>query len=50
MLPKRTQLWECKDNKETSLYVHSNENIYTDVYLILMMRWEKIYWAMVSSF
>ena len=37
-------------NDETSLYVHSNESIETDVYLILMMRWEIIYWAMLSSY
>ena len=24
MLPKRTHLWECKLNEETSLYEHSN--------------------------
>ena len=27
MLSKRTHLWECKVNKETSLYEHSNESI-----------------------
>ena len=27
MLPKRTHLWECKVNEETSLYEHSNEII-----------------------
>ena len=27
MLPKRTDLWECKVNEETSLYEHSNESI-----------------------
>ena len=27
MLPKCTQLWECKVNEETSLYEHSNECI-----------------------
>ena len=27
MLPKCTHLWECKDNEQTSLYVHSNESI-----------------------
>ena len=27
MLPKRTYLWECRVNEETSLYAHSNENI-----------------------
>ena len=27
MLPKRTHLWECKVNEETSLYEHSNESI-----------------------
>ena len=27
MLPKLTHLWECKVNKETSLYEHSNESI-----------------------
>ena len=48
MLPKRTHLWECKDNEETSFYVHSTESIETDVYLILKMRWEIIYWAMMS--
>ena len=27
MLPKRTHLWECKVNEETSLYEHSNKSI-----------------------
>ena len=27
MLPKRTHLWECKVNEETSLYEQSNESI-----------------------
>ena len=27
MLPKRTHLWECKVNEETSLYEHFNESI-----------------------
>ena len=27
MLPKRTHLWECKINEETSLCEHSNESI-----------------------
>ena len=27
MLPKRTHLWECKDNEETNLYENSNESI-----------------------
>ena len=27
MLLKRTHLWECKVNEETSLYEHSNESI-----------------------
>ena len=27
MLPKRTHLWECKVDEETSLYEHSNETI-----------------------
>ena len=27
MLPKRTHIWECKVNEETSLYEHSNESI-----------------------
>ena len=27
MLPKRTHLWECKVNEETSLYEHSTESI-----------------------
>ena len=27
MLPKRTHLWECKVNEDTSLYQHSNESI-----------------------
>ena len=27
MLSKRTHLWDCKVNKETSLYEHSNESI-----------------------
>ena len=26
MLPKRTHLWECKANKETSLYENANES------------------------
>ena len=40
MLPKRTNLWECKVNEETSLYEHSNEGIEISIYLILIMRWE----------
>ena len=27
MFPKRTHLWECKVNEETSLYAHSHESI-----------------------
>ena len=27
MLPKRTHLWQCKVNEETSLYENSNESI-----------------------
>ena len=27
MLKKRTHIWECKVNEETSLYEHSNESI-----------------------
>ena len=27
MLQKRTHLWECKVNEETSLYEYSNESI-----------------------
>ena len=27
MLPKRTQIWECKVDEESSLYEHSNESI-----------------------
>ena len=27
MLPKRTHLWECKGNEETSMYEHSDESI-----------------------
>ena len=27
MLPKRTHLWECQVNEETSLYEHTNESI-----------------------
>ena len=50
MLQKLTHLWECKDNEETSLNIHSNESIETDVYVILIMRWEIIYWAMMSSY
>ena len=42
MLPKRTHLWECKVNEETSLYEHSNKSIEVNAYLILMMRWEII--------
>ena len=38
MLPKCTHLWDCKVNKETSLYEHSNESIKVNAYLILMMR------------
>ena len=30
MLPRRTHLWECKVNEETSLYEHSNESIEID--------------------
>ena len=50
MLPKHTHIWECNVNEDTSLYVHSNESIETDVYLTLMMKWEIIYWAMMSSY
>ena len=50
MLPQRTHLWECKANEDTSLYVYSNESIENDVYLILMMIWEIIYWDMMSSY
>ena len=50
MLPKCTHLLECKVNKETSLYEHSNESIENNVYLILMIRWEFIDWAMMSSY
>ena len=50
MLPKSTHLWVCKDNEGTSLDVHSNESIDTDGYLILMMRWEIIYCAMMSLY
>ena len=39
MLPKRTHLWECKANEETSLDEHSNESIEVNAYLRLMMRW-----------
>ena len=42
MLPKCTHLWECKVNKDTRLYEHSNESIEANAYLILMMRWEII--------
>ena len=27
MLPKRTYVWECKVNEETSLYKHSKESV-----------------------
>ena len=27
MIQKRSHLWECKVNEETSLYEHSNESI-----------------------
>ena len=30
MLPKRTHLWECKVNEETSLHENSNESIKTN--------------------
>ena len=50
MLPKCTHLCDCKVNEKTSLYEHSNESIENNVYWILMMRWEIIYWAMVSSY
>ena len=39
MLLRGTPLWECKANEETTLSLHSNESIETDVYLILMIRW-----------
>ena len=38
MLPRCTNLWECKVNEETSLYEHSNQNIEVNAYLILMIR------------
>ena len=50
MLPKCTHLRECKAKEETGLYEHSNESIEINVYLILMMRWEFMYWAMMSSY
>ena len=50
MLPKRTHLWECKVNEETNLYEYSDESIEINVYLILIMGWEIIYWAMMSSY
>ena len=31
ILPRRTHLWECKANEETSLYVQSDESIETGV-------------------
>ena len=37
MLARRTHLWECKVNENTSLYQHSNESVVVNVYLILMM-------------
>ena len=49
MLPKHTHLWECKVNEETNLYEHSNEIIENNVYLILIIRPEIIYWAMMYS-
>ena len=42
MLPKCTNLWECKVNEETSLYEYSNESIEGNACLILMMRREII--------
>ena len=50
MLQKCAHLWECKAKEEISLYEHSNESIEISVYLILMMRWEIIYCAMMSSY
>ena len=50
MLPKRTYQWECKANEKISLYEHSNECIEVNAYLTLIMRWEIIYWAMMSSY
>ena len=45
-----SNLWERKVNEETSLNEHSNESIEINVYLILMMRGEIIYLAMMSSY
>ena len=50
MLLKLSQLWECKGNEEMSLYDYSNESIEITVYIIRMMRWEIIYWDMMSSY
>ena len=50
MLQKRTHIWECKANEESSLDEHSNESIEVNEYLILMMRWEITLWDIISSF
>ena len=50
MLPISTHLWECKVNGETWLYELSNESIDINIPLILMMRWEITYWAMMSYY
>ena len=42
ILAKRTPLWKCKVNEETSLYEYSNESIEGNACLILMMRREII--------
>ena len=38
MLPKLTHLYECKVNKETSIYEHSNESTEVNAYLVVMLR------------
>ena len=40
MLKKRTHLWECNANEETSPFEHSKESIEVNAYWILSMRGE----------
>ena len=48
MLQKRTHLWECKVNEETSLCEHSNESI--EINTLNTNDDMSIYWAMKSSY
>ena len=38
MLPRRTHVWQCKVNEESSYYEHSNVSNEVNAYLIVMIR------------